>query len=131
MAKITIVDSDKENVSLITKALASKEHKITVFNSSAGLMNSLAKNQTDIIIIGIDLENEDGRDLSKMLQLESVYKNIPVILTSPFYHTENEIKGFYCDDLVSLPFESASLTTSVEMLLAKEKARVARLQTVV
>jgi DNA-binding response OmpR family regulator len=130
MAKITIVDSDKDNVSVITKALASKEHKLTVVNTSAGLMNSLAKNQADIIIIGIQLEGEDGRDLSKTLQLESEHKNIPVILTSPFYHTENEIKGFYCDDLVSLPFESASLTTSVEMLLAKEKARVARLQSV-
>jgi two-component SAPR family response regulator len=128
MAKITIVDNDSANITSIKQALAAKEHKFTIYSTSVELMNSLKDKQPDIIIIGVDLDKEDGRELSKSLQLESIYKNIPVILTSPFYHTENEIKGFYCDDLVSLPFESGRLTTSVEMLLAKENARVARLQ---
>lgn len=129
MAKILIVDTDKGNVSSISASLASKGHTVSSVVSSSELMKSLEKKQPDIIIIGVQLDGEDGRDLSKTLQIESVYKDIPVILTSPFYHTEGEIRSYCCDDLVSMPFEDGQITTSVEMLLAKEKARVARMQT--
>ena len=128
MAKIMIVDSDKANVSSITATLTAKGHTINYLQTSAELMSSLQKKQPDLIIIGVELAGGDGRELSKSLQLESVHKNIPVILTSPFYHTEGEIRSYCCDDLVSLPFEEEQLCTSVEMLLIKEKAKAARAQ---
>jgi two-component SAPR family response regulator len=131
MAKITIVDNDKTNISSITASLTPKGHTLSFLNTAAELMNSLQKKEPDLIIIAIELGKEDGRDLSKSLQLESVHKNVPVILTSPFYHTESEIRSYCCDDLVSLPFEEEQLSTSVEMLLAKEKAKAARSQTTI
>jgi CheY-like chemotaxis protein len=126
MAKISIVDSDQANVAAITAVLKVKGHTFSSFTTSTQFMDSLQKKQPDMIIIGVELDGADGRELSKHLQTESPYKNIPVILTSPFYHTESEIRGFYCDDLVSMPFESSILATSVEVLLAKEQARVSR-----
>ena len=130
MAKISIIDNDQANVSSITRLLSGKGHTLSFFTTSTAFMNSLQKKQSDIIIIGVELDGEDGRDLSKLLQTAPLYKNIPVILTSPFYHTETEIKNFGCDDLVSLPFDAARLLTAVEMLLAKEKAKLARTEQV-
>lgn len=128
MAKILIIDTDKANITSITTLLAAKGHTCSSLNTAAELMKSLEKKQPDVIIIGVQLDGADGRDLSKTLQTESIYKDIPVILTSPFYHTEGEIRSYCCDDLVSMPFEDGQLASSVEMLLAKEKARVARMQ---
>ena len=126
MAKITIVDTDKTNISSITASLKAKGHTVNSLASSAELMHSLEKKQPDMIIIGVELDGSDGRDLSKTLQMETVYKNIPVILTSPFYHTESEIRSYCCDELVSLPFEESELNISVETLLGKEKAKAAK-----
>lgn len=127
MARISIVDNDKENVSSITGLLQTKGHTLSFYTTSAALMTALDKKPADMIIIGVELDGEDGRVLSKILQLESSHKNIPVILTSPFYHTETEIRSFCCDDLVSMPFDAYRLTTSVEVLLAKEEARISKL----
>jgi two-component system sensor histidine kinase ChiS len=126
MARISIVDNDKANVSSITDALKLKGHSFSLFNTSSELMGSLQKKQPDMIIISVSLDGEDGRELSKLLHTETPYKNIPVILTSPFYHTDHEIRSFCCDDLVSMPLESGRLATSVEVLLAKEQARLNR-----
>jgi DNA-binding NtrC family response regulator len=127
MAKISIVDNDQANVSSLTKALEVKGHSLSFFTTSAALMNALQKKKTDMIIIGVELDGEDGRDLSKFLHTESPYKNIPVILTSPFYHTETEIKSFSCDELISLPFDPAGLPVSIDNLLAKKHAKESRI----
>jgi two-component SAPR family response regulator len=126
MAKITIVDNDQSNVTSITEILRSKGHSVNLFTTSSKFMDSLHKKQPDMIIIGVELDGEDGRELSKLLQTETPYKEIPVILTSPFYHTENEVRGFCCDDLVSMPVEAVKLETAVDSLLAKQQARSAR-----
>lgn len=130
MAKIIIVDTDQASMASIREILASKAHALTFLSTSAELMDRLQKKQPDLIIIGVELEGSDGRELSRLLQTETVYKDIPVILTSPYYHTDSEIRSFYCDDLVSMPFDATRLATSVEVLLAKEQAKAARLEKV-
>ena len=130
MANITVVDNDQTNITSIKKLFAQKTHTLSFLSTAEELMTGLVKKQPDMIIIGVDLKGGDGRELSRMLQTESPYKNIPVILTSPFYHTESEIRSFYCDDMVSMPFDETRLTVSVEILLAKETAKAARLEKV-
>jgi two-component SAPR family response regulator len=130
MAKISIVDSNHENVSSITQLMKQKGHVLNSFSTSTAFMTSLKQKQPEMIIIGVQLDGEDGRELAKLLQLDVLYKDIPVILTSPFYHTDQEIRSFCCDDLVSMPFEASRLTTSVEVLLAKEQAKASRLDKV-
>jgi two-component system, sensor histidine kinase and response regulator len=130
MARISIVDSDQVNISSIGRLLKAEGHVLSFFTTSSSLISSLAKKQTDLIIIGVELDGEDGRELSKHLQTETPHKNIPVILTSPYYHTDSEIRGFCCDDLVSVPFEAATLTDSIEGLLAREQAKASRQQAI-
>lgn len=127
MAKITIVDSDGANVRSIRKLLEPNGHTLVFLTTATELLEDLRVTQPDVIIIGVDLEGGDGRELSKLLQTETIYKDIPVVLTSPFYHTDTEIRSFCCDDLVSMPFDGTRITTSIEMLLAKQRAKDARL----
>lgn len=128
MAKIIIVDSDKETVSAITDLMKDGAHTISCLQTEAQLMGSLGHGQPDLMIIGVNLDGSDGRVVSKMLQMESPYKNIPVILTSPYYHTDAEIRSFCCDDLVSMPYDGYRLVSSIDSLLAKEKARITKLE---
>lgn len=130
MAKIIIVDSDESNMNSIKTILAAKEYTLKFISTSDELMLSLGRQQPDMIIINIDLEGSDGRELSRLLQTETIYKKIPVILTSPYYHTESDIRSFYCDDIVSMPFDATQLTTAVESLLAKEQAKAVRVEKV-
>lgn len=127
MAKITIVDSDGANVRSIRKLLEPNGHTLVFLTTANELLEGLRVTQPDVIIIGVDLEGSDGRELSKTLQTETEYKDIPVVLTSPFYHTDTEIRSFCCDDLVSMPFDGTRISTSIEMLLAKQRAKDARL----
>jgi len=128
MANISIVDSDQENVDSIASVLKSESHKLSFYTTAEALLASLNKKRADMIIIGVELEQGDGRNLSKFLQNESPFKDIPVILTSPFYHTEGEIRHYCCDDLVVMPLEPALLTVSVNKLLAKEQIKASKLQ---
>lgn len=128
MANITIVDNDSANIRSIRKLLESSGHTLAFLTTATELMDGLRETQPDAIIIGVDLDGSDGRELSKLLQTETDYRDIPVVLTSPFYHTDTEIRSFCCDDLVSMPFDGTRISTSIEMLLAKQRAKDARLQ---
>ena len=127
MANIIVVDSDHDNISFIGGLLKKLGHRVEVLSGASELMLTLRTKQPELIVIGISLGDGDGRELSKTLQAEMLYRDIPVILTSPFYHSEREIKSFCCDELVAVPIDSSAMTACLQQLLAKEEARLLRI----
>lgn len=125
MAKITIADNDTDTASAVAASLKQSGHAVALQTSSEGLMKSLQKNRPDLIIIGVELDGSDGRELSRLLNTEKLLKDIPVIITSPYFHSEADVRSYFCDELVSVPFEPATLTSAVDGLLNKASARSA------
>ena len=128
MAKITIVDSDTSNIAYIKTCIEQPAHRLSFISNASELIKQLSNQLPDIIIIAVDLEGGDGRELSRFLNAEPRYRNIPVILTSPYYHTENDVKTFFSDDLIATPFEGSALVTSIESLLEKKLITDMRLE---
>lgn len=113
MANIILADKDKAVARVITDLLTIEGHTIRYTASSAGLISMINSKQADLILVGIQVEEEDGRALCHRLFEEKINKRIPVILVSPFFHTENEIRRFHCAEVISLPLEAADILNIV------------------
>ncbi|HEX6913617.1 MAG TPA: hypothetical protein VF145_00160 [Chitinophagaceae bacterium] len=125
MAKIIILNNPVAGMVPEMRSLAGL-HTVEFVGTTGSLMSSLKLATPDVIIINVVLKDDDGRKVSKMLETESVHGQIPVILVSPYYHTDSEIRSFCCDELLSMPLESGILSASVAMLIAKRAARASR-----
>jgi DNA-binding response OmpR family regulator len=117
MANIILVDNEKQVARVIIDLLKAEGHSVKHCTSSKGLVAMMSLQQPNLIMIGIELEDEDGRTLSQRLYEEKLSKNIPVILISPFFHTESEIRKFHCADVISLPLEGENIISTVELYL--------------
>ncbi len=117
MANIIVADDNKSNVDLIYGALASHGHDLKHANNEQSLFKLISSNIPDVIIMGVELKKEDGRKILFNLKLNPLYKQIPVILTSPFFHTTKEITKYGCNNFVSMPDECELLHDMIEKLL--------------
>jgi len=124
MANIMLADNDSATIASVTTALQLSEHHLSYETTADGLLKALSKKVPDIIIMGVELDGSDGRTLSKEIRNTQQFKNIPMILASPFFHTESDLRLYCCDALVSTPFDSGDLTDAISVQLKRKRIAI-------
>ncbi len=114
MANIILVDSDKAVARVIADLLKVEGHTFRHTGTSKGLVTMLGSADADLIFVGIQVDDEDGRELCHRMYEEKINKRIPVILVSPYFHTEAEVRKFHCVDVISVPLEGSAIIHAVE-----------------
>ena len=96
MAKILIVDDDRDLLYLFPLLLEREGHIVETVSSKNKVDNILSSFLPDLIILDILLQREDGRKLCK--EIKAKYSsNIPVILMSASGKLLNNYKEWNAD----------------------------------
>src|SRR5882724_2574817 len=124
MAKILVVDDDKDIVEIIQFTLSKDNHEVLeARNGQEGLARAKAE-KPDLIILDIMMPEMDGLTMSSHLAAETATKNIPVLILSAkgrmreaFVATPN-VKNF-----MDKPFEPSILQDEVRAILAPKRPK--------
>jgi len=119
MKRILIVDDNVFMVEVMTYILNSKGYDVMALYTGNEVFNTIKIEHPDLVILDLALPDLDGRDICKLLKLNTSTKNLPVILCSGADDLDDALKlPGAPDDVLHKPFDINSLVEKVEYQLA-------------
>jgi two-component system response regulator ChvI len=119
---ITIIDDDRNIVTSVTIALESEGYKVRSFNDGETGLQSILKNEPDLVILDIKMPRMDGTEVLQKLRETS---KLPVIFLTSKDDEIDEIIGLKlgADDYITKPFSQRLLLARIGTLLKRIAAR--------
>ena len=118
MAKIMLVDDDRDLVDLLSYTLTRAGFEVTSSFEAPLALRLLEREQPDIAVLDVDLERSSGFDLLADIRRRS---DIPVIMLTGAQAERDKLKGFQlgADDYVTKPFSHSELLARIRVRLAR------------
>jgi len=115
MAKILIVDDESHIRILYSEFLSREGYNVQMAANCDEAYNIIRKDNFDLIIL--DIELEDGNGLEMLKQLKSEYPDIPVILNTAYSVYKSDFHTWVADGYVLKSSDIQSLKNKIEELL--------------
>jgi two-component system, OmpR family, phosphate regulon response regulator PhoB len=121
-ANVLVVDDDEDVRAMVCRLLASEGYEATEAANGSEVMNTLAKQTPDLILLDVVLDQEDG------LHILSVVRNTsdaPVILLTGKDQESDRVLGLRlgADDYVVKPFSGPELLARIGSVLRRAQPR--------
>src|SRR6516225_674982 len=108
--RILVVESQQDNRQIIRDMLATTDYEITETENGEQALAAIAKQQPDLILMGIQLPIMDGYTATRRIKADPGLRSIPVIAVTSFALNgeEQTARVAGCDDYVPKPFSPLS-----------------------
>ena len=119
--KIAVVEDNVDN-RLLVQAILEDEYELSEYESGTEVVEALADNIPDLVLLDISLPGMDGTEVLEWLRTQDVLKSLPVIALTAHAMSGDRDKylemGF--DDYVTKPIvDEDVLLGAIERLLAR------------
>lgn len=101
--RILIIDDDIDLLMLLERRLAKEGYKIEAAASLPEAHDILPSFRPNLVLLDINVNGEDGRQLCWKLKKENPEKNIKVIIISGYDYSAGRAALFGADDLLPKP----------------------------
>jgi DNA-binding response OmpR family regulator len=119
MKRILIVDDNVFMVEVMTFILNSNGYDVISLHTGNEVFNTIKADHPDLVILDLALPDLDGRDICRLLKLNTSTKNLPVILCSGAEDLDEALKlPGAPNDILHKPFDLTALVQKVEYQLA-------------
>lgn len=89
MSKILVLDDNIDILDIIDLLLKRNNHAVLAISDWQLLISSINSFSPDLILLDIQLNGADGRNLCKKLKVEKETRRIPIVLLSAHYISSN------------------------------------------
>jgi len=123
MKKLLIVDDDKKLINLLSFYLLQEGFHVNFFDNVAAALVNLKQEKPDLIITDIMMKSLNGYDFIKLLKLDILFLDIPVIFLTAKGLTEDRIKGYNlgCHAYLTKPFNPKELLAIIRNIFENMK----------
>jgi len=124
MAKIALVDDDRNILTSVSMALEAEGYKIQTYTDGAAALTGLQESPPDIAIFDIKMPRMDGMELLRRLRQNS---ELPVIFLTSKDDEIDELLGLKigADDFIRKPFSQRLLVERVKTVLRRAQSKEA------
>ena len=112
MAKILLVDDEKNILQYYTEELSDEGHKVVAVDSGEHLMEIIDLQQPEVVVLDIRLKGWDGLDLLE--DIRNRYYNLPVILCTAYDTYKEDIRAMAADFYVTKSFDLSELKAKIK-----------------
>lgn len=119
MAKIIVIDDDRDICEMIARALKKEKHEVVIKNSAAELKPDFFKD-FQLLLLDVMMPGIDGFAFCRKIRQEV---DLPILFITAKTMEEDLIEGFSVggDDYIKKPFSIVELRARVEAHLRREK----------
>jgi DNA-binding response OmpR family regulator len=123
MAKIMVVDDDKDATTLFEEVLAMQGHQAIALNESSLALELANQVEPDLFILDLMMPEPDGFKLCRMLRGEPKFRRTPIIIVTALNDTDSRIVaiGAGANDYLTKPFHLNELYSSIDKFIKKEE----------
>lgn len=121
MAKIYVVEDDKDISAIETIALKNSGHTVWEFDNGKAFFKKVEEAQPDLVILDIMLPDMNGYEIVKRIRSNTFTRRIPIIMVTAKSTEIDMIKGLEmgADDYIKKPFSVMELITRVKAVLRR------------
>jgi len=117
--KILIFDDDQEVLTAMESLLDFVDWDLFTFSTGRDALLQIGKEKPDLILMDVELDGFDGREICKSIKENSALQHIPIILISGQLRAEMIVgTEFGPDDFLAKPFNIGDLIDKVYFQLA-------------
>ncbi|AMP98284.1 hypothetical protein AY601_1367 [Pedobacter cryoconitis] len=117
--KILIFDDDQEVLTAMESLLDFVDWDLLTFATGKDALIKIEKESPDLILMDVELDGFDGREICRSIKENSALQHIPIILISGKFRPEMIIDTeFGPDDFLPKPFNIGDLIDKVYFQLA-------------
>jgi DNA-binding response OmpR family regulator len=122
MAKILVVDDDKQATALIAKLLSLDGFAATEVNDSTKAVAVAGEVKPDLILLDLMMPGLNGFELCEIFKANEEFANIPIIIVSAMEDPVSREHAFKAGakDYVTKPFLPSELSARVKVMLDKK-----------
>ena len=119
MAKILIVDDDKEVTNLFEKFLSLEGYETTALNESSKAIDIANSIIPDLFILDLMMPPPDGFKLCRLLRAEPKFAHTPIIIITALSDNDSKAVAFGAgaNDYLTKPFHIDELAQRVKTLI--------------
>ena len=119
MRTLFIVDDDYDILLSLSMWFRKMGYAVDTFENARNLFAALQQTVPDLILLDINLQGEDGRDICKQIKT-NITSNCPVILFSANYPALEGYSDRYADGILHKPFDLQEALQMVKSHLPSE-----------
>jgi adenylate cyclase len=118
-ARILAVDDNKQNLTLLEKALVAANYEILTASDGPTALDMIGKESPDLILLDVMMPGMSGYDVCRRLRADEATRLLPVVMLTALSDVKDRIAGIDAgaDDFLSKPFHREELLTRVRSLL--------------
>jgi DNA-binding response OmpR family regulator len=122
MAKILVVEDEKQIADMISFKLSNAGHKVVRAPDGEQAMVVANRELPDLILLDVMMPGLGGLEVLRRLKNDSALRSVPVIMVSAKGHERDVLSGLRggATDYIVKPFSLKELSARVELALRKE-----------
>jgi DNA-binding response OmpR family regulator len=121
MARILVVDDDRDVAGTIERTLRRKDHQISVAYSGVQALQVIQGQRPDLVVLDIMMPRMDGIEVCQRIRALPNVASVPILFLTARGKIEDKIEGFEAgaDDYLTKPFDLRELELRVKALLRR------------
>ena len=119
MAKIMVVDDDKQATALLEDVLIMQGYEPIIVNESSTALQLALSNLPDAFLLDLMMPDPDGFKLCRMLRSNPNFRQTPILIVTALDDTDSKIVAFGAgaDDYITKPYHIEEITDRIKELL--------------
>ena len=127
MPRILVVDDEKSIQILYAEALAEEGYDVIATSDGSTVMNLIAQERPDLIVLDIRLGEYNGLDL--LQDVRNSFHDLPVILCTAYATFKDDLKSIAADDYVVKSSDLQELKYKIRAALERGEAYIPEAET--
>ena len=126
MARILLVEDDKNATANMVELLNLRGHKTIVAYNAKEALKHLREEEIDLAIIDLILPDTNGNDLCGVIRHDTTLKDLPIIISTGVGDdsTREASKKLGADEFLSKPYSVEDLLMSIKKCLDKKPKKI-------
>lgn len=121
MARILVVDDDRDVAGTVERTLKRKNHQVVVAYSGIQALQLIQGQRPDLVVLDIMMPRMDGIEVCQRIRTLPNVASVPILFLTAKGKIEDKIVGFEAgaDDYLTKPFDLRELELRVKALLRR------------
>ena len=116
METLYIVDDEEDMLQTLEFYFQKAGYDVKTFTKSKDMLETLASNKPDLILMDVNLRRNDGRTICRLIK-DKYGVEAPVILCSANPAFETEYADYHADGFISKPFSFEEISKKIASYL--------------